>query len=366
MASINTATGSTGQTGGQGNQGGGHLDGHAPKIFEGERGNSTDFLIAFKGYKLLNNSHPLMIDEAARVALALTYIDGKTVNGWKLQQLQKLEDRIMAGVTQHWRIFEKDFKDAFTYLAQKQTSYQKLKALKQGSVGLDHFLAEFCQLLGESEIPEMDREAIDLLMANMKPGIVNAIISRDDYNLDNPPTFEQFIAKAQKEHVKFIAKQAFQQPSKFGQYNNNQQCLWNTTHRGRNNQNSGGGQHLTTSQGGHHMDVDAAKLGGTLTDAKRADHMKNNLCFYCHKPGHSTKKCYTKAKNRNNNGQTQARASSWLGVTPEETQEGPGKEEQEPMTMEKLRTEIKRIRANKTKEEWVEYTNGMLDEFEDF
>jgi hypothetical protein len=204
-----------------------------------------------------------MTNEASRVALALTFIDGKQVNSWKNQQLQKLEDRIARGRSSHWANFEKDFKDTFTYLAQKQMSYQKLKALKQGSVGLDHFLAEFCQLLGEAGIPETNREAIDLLMTNMNPNIVINIISRDNFDPNNPPDLEGFLAKAQKEHVKYIANQAFKQPQKFGY---NQQHLWNAT-RGRNN-GGGGGQCLTTSQGGHHMDIDAAKLGGSLTEAE--------------------------------------------------------------------------------------------------
>jgi hypothetical protein len=80
--------------------------------------------------------------------------------------------------------------------------------------------------------------------------------------------------------------------------------------RGRSN-GGGGGQHLTTSQGGHHIDMDAAKLGGSLTEAEQTEHMKNNLCFYCHKKGHSTNKCFTKAHDRGKQGTTsQVRAMS--------------------------------------------------------
>ena len=43
------------------------------------------------------------------------------------------------------------------------------------------------------------------------------------------------------------------------------------------------------------MDIDAARTGN-LTDAQKADLMKNNQCFYCQKKGHHAKECYSKKR----------------------------------------------------------------------
>src|ERR1700742_3881713 len=259
MASINIATvgGSggagggggpplnTGNTNTTGQGGGGRLEGQPPRTFTGEREDSNDFLIAFKGYCLLNLNHPTMVDKHQRVALALTFIDRKLVNSWKNQEMDKLQNRISSGITSTWAPFEKSFKEAFTNLAQKQTAYQKLKTCKQDGRGLNIFLAEFRKLLGEADIPETDREAMSLLMANLNPSLVVSIINRDDSDPRNPPSFERFIKNAQDSYVKWIAKQPFQN-KRFGP---TQQRMWNATFGRNRANNNGAGQHHTTSQG---------------------------------------------------------------------------------------------------------------------
>src|ERR1700741_551760 len=151
---------------------------------------------------------------------------------------------------------------------------------------------------------------MSLLMANLNPSLVVSIINRDDYNPSNPPSFECFIKKAQDSYVKWIAKQPFQN-KRFGP---TQQHMWNATFRRNraNNNNSRGEQYHTTSQGGYHMDIDAAKMGGPLTEAEKEEHHKNNLCFYCHKKGHHSNVCFTKKKNQQ---EEQLRTASWSGVT---------------------------------------------------
>src|SRR6202008_193956 len=134
----------------------------------------------------------------------------------------------------------KSFREAFTNLAQKQTAYQKLKTCKQDGRGLDIFLAEFRKLLGEADIPETDREAMRLLMANLNPILVVSIINREEYDPSNPPSFERFIKKAQDSYVKWIAKQPFKN-KRFGPI---PEYMWKTAfgrNRTNNNTNNGGG-----------------------------------------------------------------------------------------------------------------------------
>jgi hypothetical protein len=54
-----------------------------------------------------------------------------------------------------------------------------------------------------------------------------------------------------------------------------------------------GNNQRTTSQGGNAMDVDAARIGN-LTEAQKANLIKENKCFYCQKTGYRANVCYKK------------------------------------------------------------------------
>jgi hypothetical protein len=45
------------------------------------------------------------------------------------------------------------------------------------------------------------------------------------------------------------------------------------------------------------MDVDAAHMGN-LTEAQKANLIKENKCFYCQKAGHHANVCYKKKRNK--------------------------------------------------------------------
>jgi len=87
----------------------------------------------------------------------------------------------------------------------------------------------------------------------------------------------------------------------------------NPNRRGNNRggQTSGQGRR-TTSQGGYHMDVDAAKTGRGIqhSEAKKNELMAGNQCFYCEIRGHRAKDCHKKIADRrnydNNSGNTRS------------------------------------------------------------
>jgi hypothetical protein len=58
-----------------------------------------------------------------------------------------------------------------------------------------------------------------------------------------------------------------------------------------------GNNQRTMSQGGNAMDVDAACMGN-LTEAQKANLIKENKCFYCQKTGHRANVCYKKKRDR--------------------------------------------------------------------
>src|SRR5438309_349813 len=56
-------------------------------------------------------------------------------------------------------------------------------------------------------------------------------------------------------------------------------------------------QKHTTSQGGHHMDIDAV-CTTNHSEEKKVELMKGNQCFYCEIKGHCAKDCRKKATDR--------------------------------------------------------------------
>ena len=44
------------------------------------------------------------------------------------------------------------------------------------------------------------------------------------------------------------------------------------------------------------MDVDATRLGGSLTDDEKRKLMQDNKCFYCKEVGHRAKQCFRKPR----------------------------------------------------------------------
>ena len=74
------------------------------------------------------------------------------------------------------------------------------------------------------------------------------------------------------------------------------------------------GQRRTTSQGGDAMDIDAAHTGN-LTEAQKAELMKNNQCFYCQKKGHRAKECYSKKRDAQERSSKSSSSTSQINNT---------------------------------------------------
>jgi hypothetical protein len=116
---------------------------------------------------------------------------------------------------------------------------------------------------------------------------MKAIIGSPHFDLLQPwETFDRWVREAHVQHLKW--KMGLQYSTK----NPKQvkQALYHALKKKGNNQ-------CTTSQGGNAMDVDAARMGN-LTEAQKANLIKENKCFYCQKTGHRASVCYKKKRDR--------------------------------------------------------------------
>jgi len=282
----------------------GALKGKPPFIFNGDRNTSRKFINNFDLWRLLNQHNDTMKIPLSRVVALLSYMDGDKVDAWKEEQMHILEKAANEGIQETnedlWNDFIEKFRNAFTNQNQREESYQKLCKLKQED-SLDDFFAKFKQLAFEAGVPLNDKGTIETLKHSMNKGLTGAIINSPNFDptADAPWTFKQWEEQAHQSHLKWKAAAEFTQRRQGlfqtfrlapRQTNNTGRGGFGRNNNWRNNRND----RRTTSQGGYHMDVDATDTqninattsGQQHSDAKKAELMQSNSCFYCEKQGH--------------------------------------------------------------------------------
>jgi len=296
----------------------GALKGNPPFIFTGDRNTSRKFINNFDLWRLLNQHNDTMKKPLSRVVTLLSYMDGDKVDAWKEEQMHILEKAANDGVQETdedlWNDFIGRFKNAFTNQNQREESYQKLCKLKQED-SLDDFFAKFKQLAFEAGVPLDDKGTIETLKHALNKGLTSAIINSPNFDptAEVPWTFKQWEEQARQSHLKWKAaaeftqrRQGLFQAFKLAprQNNNPGRGGFGRNNNWRNNRND----RRTTSQGGYHMDVDATVTqdinattsGQQHSDAKKAELMRSNSCFYCEKQGHRANVCRKKQADRGN------------------------------------------------------------------
>jgi len=295
----------------------GALKGNPPFIFTGDRNTSRKFINNFDLWRLLNQHNDTMKKPLSRVVTLLSYMDGDKVDAWKEEQMHILEKAANDGIQETdedlWKDFIERFRNAFTNQNQKEESYQKLCRLKQED-SLDDFFAKFKQLAFEAGVPLDDKGTIETLKHGMNKGLTSAIITSPNFDptADVPWTFKQWEEQARQSHLKWKAAAEFTQRRQ-GLFQAFKLAPRQTNNPGRggfgrNNNWRNRNDRRITSQGGHYMDVDATVTtdinattsGQQHSEAKKAELMRSNSCFYCEKQGHRANVCHKKQADRGN------------------------------------------------------------------
>jgi hypothetical protein len=131
---------------------------------------------------------------------------------------------------------------------------------------------------------------IEIFKAGLKNGLMKAIIGSPNFNpLQLWDMFDHWVREAYAQHLRW--KMALQYLAKTPKQV--KQALYYALKKK-------GGEQCTTSQGGNAMDVDVAHIG-SLTEAQKANLIKENKCFYCQKTGHCANICYKKKYDKGEN-----------------------------------------------------------------
>jgi len=326
-ASIAATTGGTGQTiTVAATPSNGRLKGTPPPHFSGDRDTSHNFLVNFSIFRFANRNNDAMSNPATHVTTALTYMGRTLVDPWKEQQMTELQARIAGGTADtdeaHWTTFEQAFKDTFYNTNIKVEAYQKLENLKMKD-NLDFFISEFKRLVTASGIDINSHGIIHLFKRGLSGSLTMAIINSQGYDPRNPwTTFQPWEDAACACNLRWKHTQEYRTNLCQGYY-----AALGQKSCGSQQSRGGGGQCLTTSQGGHHMDVDTTIAtnitgrGPELSEAKKKELQANNSCFYCFKRGHCAKDCRKKQvdhaqSSRGTTNQTHTREITINDITP--------------------------------------------------
>ena len=178
----------------------GALKGNPPVPFTGDRKHSNAFLISFKIFRVTNHHNETMSNPYSRVTMALTYMQGDTMDIWKEEQLDKLVRDVTGGTPETseslWDNFEKSFKEAFTNTNAKREAYQELLGLKQRD-NLDTFIAHFRHLVKQAGIDPNDHGCIELFKEGLKSELTIAVIQSPAFDPQTRWSFNQWVQEAQ-------------------------------------------------------------------------------------------------------------------------------------------------------------------------
>jgi len=222
-----------------------------------------------------------------------------------------------------WIMYIEAFKQAYTNMNLREEAYQALCKLHQKE-SLDKFFANFKRLARDANITLNDCGTIELLKNALHGPLTRSVIQLPEYDVSADPgwTFKKWEKETRKQHLKWNTSMQYtkpidpQQQAMYKAFGINPNCRGNH-HGGHTN----GPGHHTTSQGGHHMDVDTAKTGRGIqhSKAKKNKLMAGNQCFYCKIWGHCTKDCCKKQadchnyKSGTNNSPGNSRSTNYPG-----------------------------------------------------
>ena len=264
------------------------LKGSPPKIFDGERENSENFMDEFDIYTKINRKNDSMKEAYSRVLMCLSFIKGKKVRDWAKGRVVVLDKEVKDGTRYDderlWTDFGNAFVEAFTDTTRAQDAYNKLKELKMEGDDLDSYVSAHTTLVRLSEWAPEGEAAIETFKEGLKRQLRLAVMRRDY----QPKTLKEWKDSARIEQNKWKAIKSsgvLDKKERRGQW---KAALGKTQ--------SASGRTQPKAKDPDAMEIDNTRLN-PLTDEERKQLMKEGKCFRCRRQGHMSNACPNKQNN---------------------------------------------------------------------
>src|ERR1700676_2656660 len=226
-----------------------------PSPFNGEPEKLNKFLQEIGLYTRINSA--IFNSDENKIIFTLSFMKGGTTAGWSESFIQTADT---LGTFGNWADFERALKTAFSPIDSEGTARTKLRHLKQGSGGLDNYIAEFRILVSKCGITD-NTSLIEYFMEGLNPKLLERV-----YFTETMPTTIQGWYEAankfdgQSRRAKAIADRA----------------------RGGFTAEKPPPPRVTHIRDPNAMDIDAIRM----SQNERREHMHNGKCFICQQKGH--------------------------------------------------------------------------------
>jgi len=293
------------------NDKGRRLEGIHPDKFEGDRSKTRRFLNQFNRFMLMNWKADIAKDPISKCIYFMSLLDREKDNGWvdmAFKWLEEIEDdpSLINNFSNPWKMMEEKFKISFTDYAERERAQDQLGKLRMTGDNLDEYLAAFETLGNRAELNPDDPSNLCTFAQGLPRLLADACLA-----MENPDTYEQWRAAAQRQQVIYLKKKALH--SEYGTRNPTRSAGQNPLQK----QNSGwvwrrpGGNVNSNNQNwcgqGNRVQpprpclpprnddaMDTSVVRKATTEKEKEEYRRTGRCFHCGKQGHLAHNCPNK------------------------------------------------------------------------
>jgi len=260
---------------------------------------------------LMNQKADIAKDPISKCIYFMSLLDGEKVNGWVDMAFNWLEEieanpSLIDRFSNPWKMMEEKFKVSFTDYAERERAQDQLGKLRMTGDNLDEYLAAFETLGSWAELNPDDPLNLRTFAQGLPQQLADACLA-----MENPDTYEQWRAAAQRQQVIYLKKKALH--SEYGtrnparnagqnpQQKQNSGWVWRRPggNANPNNQNwRGQGSRAQPPRPRlpprNDNAMDLSVIRKATTDKEKEEYRRTGRCFHCRKQGHLARDCPSK------------------------------------------------------------------------
>jgi hypothetical protein len=160
------------------------LMGSAPTEFDGDRAKADQFINELRHYFRINATVPGLQSWIRRVAIALTFIKGPTVDEWALNQGDWVDrlDPLIEDVPDVWIHFLNEFRNQFQDTQAEEQARLQIENMKMKWPEVDQYVQDFERVARKAEYPLTAPATVRYFLKGLTKSIVNDIVKPPKVN----------------------------------------------------------------------------------------------------------------------------------------------------------------------------------------
>jgi hypothetical protein len=156
----------------------------APTEFDGDRAKADQFINKLRHYFCVNATVPGLQSWIRRIAIALTFIKGPTVDEWALNQGDWVDrlDPLIEDVPDVWTNFLIEFRNQFQDMQAEERACLQIENMKMKWPDVDRYIQDFERIARKAEYPLTAPATVRYFLKGLTKSIVNDIVKPPKVN----------------------------------------------------------------------------------------------------------------------------------------------------------------------------------------